>query len=57
MLRSTFQKIDFFRGERKFDFKDWTNFVTKNPFYIVLSKQTRLFALKKLFLLRLANAK
>jgi len=43
LLRAAFKKIDFFRGERKYGLKDWTNFVTKNPFYIVVSKQTRLF--------------
>jgi len=44
LLRAASQKIDFFfKGERKYGLKDWTNFVTKNPFYIVVSKQTRLF--------------
>ena len=38
------QKMDFFLwGERKYGLKDWTNFGSKNPFYIVVSKQTKLF--------------
>ena len=40
---SSFSKNRFFRGERKYCLKDWINFVTKNSFYIVVSKQTRLF--------------
>jgi len=43
LLRVASQKIDFFIGERKYCLKDWTSFVTKNPFYIVVSKQTKLF--------------
>jgi len=43
LLRAASQKIDFFLKERKYGSKDWTNFVTKNRFYIVVSKQTKLF--------------
>ena len=43
MLREVSQKIYIFRAERKYDLKYWTNFVTKNRFYIVVSKQTKLF--------------
>jgi len=36
-------QIDLFRGERKYGLKDWTNVVTKNRFYIAVSKQIKLF--------------
>jgi len=46
LLRAASKKNDkyiFFRGRRKYGSKDWTNFATKNLFYISVSKQNGIF--------------